>query len=78
MPQKGEIWRHYKNDDQEYEIVGLSIHTETEEILVVYKPLYDLKFVQENNVNFCCRPLTMWNEYVEKENYKGPRFIKVR
>lgn len=32
------IYRHYKGKD--YEVIGLARHSETEEWLVVYRPLY--------------------------------------
>ncbi len=77
MPQKGEIWRHYKSLTQMYEIVGVGVHTETEEVLVIYKPLYELEFLTQNQADFCCRPLSMWNNHIEKDEYSGPRFIKI-
>ena len=82
-PQKKEIWRHYKHNPDgvennfTYEIIGLVIHTETEDILVCYKPLYDSQFVKENNVDYCVRPLSMWSDHIEKNGYSGPRFTKV-
>lgn len=83
-PNKNEIWRHYKYDPKgeegnyTYEIVGTSVHTETEEILVVYTPLYQSDFLEETGVNYFCRPLAMWNDHIEKENYTGPRFTKIK
>jgi len=55
---KGEIWIHYKHDPEDfennytYEVVGLSVHTETEELMVCYKPLYDSDFLQEQEIDF--------------------------
>lgn len=81
-PHKGEIWTHYKHDPQgeknnyTYEVVGVSVHTETEELMVCYKPLYTSSFLEEKKVDFFCRPLFMWNDVVEKNGYSGPRFYK--
>ncbi len=59
------IYRHYKGKD--YEVLGVAIHTETEEEHVVYRALY-------GNYTLCIRPLNMFIEAVEKKDYKGPRF----
>ena len=82
LPQKGEIWKHYKHNLQgeennyTYEVVGVSVHTETEELMVCYKPLYNSEFLQEKKVDFFCRPLSIWNDYIEKSEYSGPRFVQ--
>lgn len=82
-PQKGEIWKHFKHDPQgeernyTYEIIGVSLHTETQELMVCYKPLYKSEFLEEKNADMFCRPLAMWGDLVEKENYQGPRFVRV-
>lgn len=83
-PQKGELWIHYKHDSQglennfSYEIIGLAVHTETEDILVCYKPLYESSFIQEKKVDYFVRPLSMWNDHIEKNGYSGPRFKKLQ
>ena len=33
------LYRHYKGG--EYEVIGVARHSETQEALVVYRPLYD-------------------------------------
>lgn len=63
------IYRHYKGKD--YEVIGVAIHTETEEEHVVYRALY-------GNYTLCIRPLTMFIEEITKETYKGPRFKLVK
>lgn len=84
LPQKGEIWKHYKHDSQGvennyiYEVVGVSVHTETEELMVCYKPLYISEFLKEKQADFFCRPLSMWNDHVEKHGYSGPRFMRYK
>lgn len=59
------IYRHYKGQD--YEVMGVAIHSETEEEQVVYRALY-------GDYRLFVRPRSMFSEWVEKEDYKGPRF----
>ncbi len=58
-------YKHYKG--KEYEVIGLAKHSETLEELVVYKALYgeDALWV---------RPLKMFEEEVEIDGQKVPRF----
>ncbi len=63
------IYRHYKGKD--YEVLGVAIHSETEEAHVVYRALYGA-------YTLCIRPKNMFMEEVEKPDYKGPRFKLVR
>ena len=49
-------YRHYKGQD--YEVLHVARHSETEELLVVYRPLYG-----ESGV--WVRPLDMFTEQVE-------------
>lgn len=55
------------------------MHTETDEIMVVYKPIYKESKIFENNVNFRIRPLSMFLENVNKPelNYFGQRFNQI-
>jgi hypothetical protein len=59
-------YRHFKGN--EYQVIGVAKHSETLEPMVVYQALYGEKGIW-------VRPATMWNEIVEKDGYKGPRFI---
>ncbi len=61
------IYRHFKGN--RYEVLGIARHSETMEEMVVYRALYG-----EGGV--WVRPASMWNEIVEKTEYKGPRFFK--
>ena len=54
-PKPGGIYRHYKGGL--YEVLFLSKHTETDEVLVNYKSLHFGTFYS--------RPLISWNENVE-------------
>ena len=61
-------YRHFKG--KEYEVVGVAKHSETLEPMVVYRALY-------GEGGLWVRPLSMWNEHVERENYSGPRFVYI-
>lgn len=58
-------YRHYKG--KEYEILGIARHSETEEELVVYRPLY-------GKGDLWVRPLGMFVETVEKDGESVARF----
>ncbi|HEY5714474.1 MAG TPA: DUF1653 domain-containing protein [Candidatus Gracilibacteria bacterium] len=58
-------YRHHKG--KEYEVLGVVLHTETREPMVLYKALYpviDLDAGYGKEPLFV-RPLSMWNEPVE-------------
>ncbi len=59
-------YRHFKGG--EYLLIGVAKHSETLEPMVVYQALYAEK-------GLWVRPASMWTETVEREGYKGPRFI---
>ena len=61
-------YRHFKG--KEYEVVGVAKHSETLEPMVVYRALY-------GEGGLWVRPLSMWNEHVEREDYSGPRFVYI-
>ena len=58
-------YRHFKGKD--YEVLGLATHSETGETMVVYRPLYGER-------GLWVRPAAMWNETVERDGLRGPRF----
>ena len=58
-------YRHFKGN--EYEVLYLAKHSETQEDLVVYKALY-------GDGEVWVRPAKMWNETVEREGKTFPRF----
>lgn len=60
-------YRHYKGN--EYEVLCLAKHSETEEVMVVYKALYG-----EGQV--WVRPASMWNETVTKDEKEIRRFTR--
>lgn len=59
-------YRHFKGG--EYELIGIAKHSETLEPMVVYRALY-------GDGGLWVRPAAMWTETVERDGYKGPRFI---
>ena len=61
-------YRHFKGN--EYEVLGMAHHSETEEELVVYRTLY-------GDHDLWVRPAAMWNEHVERDGYSGPRFTYI-
>lgn len=64
MIKKG-IYKHYKGN--RYEVLGIANHSETLEKMVVYRALYG-----DNEV--WVRPLSMWDEMIEKDGKSVPRF----
>ena len=61
-------YRHFKGNF--YEVIGIARHSETEEKLVVYRPLY-------GEGGLWVRPLSMWNETVEREGKTYTRFTYI-
>jgi hypothetical protein len=70
------VYRHYKQADHLYQVIGLAIHTETNEEMVIYKPLYKIKNLPDNTL--FVRPKKMFLEDVEVEGTKIPRFSYLR
>ncbi|BCD97972.1 DUF1653 domain-containing protein [Marinagarivorans cellulosilyticus] len=61
-------YRHYKGNY--YHVTGVAKHSETEELLVVYRPLY-------GDFQLFVRPLAMFIESVDVEGQAVPRFAFV-
>lgn len=61
-------YRHYKGQD--YEVIGVARHSETEEPLVVYRCLY-------GDYSLWVRPLAMFRETVVVAGEQVPRFARV-
>lgn len=64
------VYRHTKKGHV-YEVLGVALHTETGEQLVMYRPLY------ENRYEFFARPYDMFMETIELNGERKPRFEKV-
>lgn len=59
------LYRHYKGND--YEVLCVARHSETEEELVVYKALYGER-------GTWVRPLAMFTEVIERDGQQVARF----
>lgn len=59
------IYRHYKGN--RYQVLFLARHSETEEMMVIYKALY-------GDGGIWARPASMWGEMVTVNGTMQPRF----
>ncbi len=67
-PEPG-IYQHYKG--KEYQLYEVATHSESGELLAVYRPLYGDRALW-------VRPLSMWSEAVEVAGETLPRFRFLR
>ena len=65
------IYRHYKGKD--YKVIGTARHSESEEDLVLYFPLYGA----EEDRTYWVRPLKMFTEEIEVDDQTLSRFTLV-
>lgn len=63
------VYEHYRGN--RYEVVGVALHSESLEPMVVYKPLYETK------APLWVRPYEMFNEKIELDGKMVPRFRKI-
>ena len=73
-PQTG-VYEHYKSAPESrryYQVLGFARHTETEEILAVYIPLYVIP--EHTGLRLQVRPLDMFMENVKHNGEMMPRF----
>jgi hypothetical protein len=81
-PNIGDVYYHFKDVNKPegerklYSIVGIARHSETEEVLVIYKAHYDMDYLNEVSADFMARPLEMFMDSVDRDGYSGSRFIK--
>ena len=61
-------YRHFKGN--EYRLLYVAKHSETLEPMVVYQALYE-------EMGIWVRPAAMWTEWVDREDYHGPRFYPI-
>lgn len=64
---------HYKGN--EYEVIGTARHSETEEVFVLYRPLY--KTNEKGEHQYWIRPIAMFTENVLVEGKLQPRFALI-
>nr|WP_136252628.1 DUF1653 domain-containing protein [Ningiella ruwaisensis] len=70
------IYKHFKGGL--YKVIDTVTHSETEQTLVLYKPLYDRTSDKANDdQGLWVRPIAMFKETVEHEGHKVPRFVRV-
>ncbi len=58
-------YKHFKGN--EYRVLYIAKHSETLEAMVVYQALY-------GDMNIWVRPLSMWNELIERDGMSFKRF----
>jgi hypothetical protein len=63
------VYKHYKGN--EYRVLAIATHSETLEKMVVYQALY-------GEYGIWVRPISMWNELVDVNGVKTPRFKFLR
>ena len=61
-------YRHYKGG--EYEVIGVARHSETDEPLVIYRPLY-------NATGWWARPHAMFFGALAVDGRPQPRFVRI-
>lgn len=61
-------YQHYKGG--EYEVIGLARHSESLDVVVVYRPLY-------NASGWWVRPLSMFQEEIEVDGRLQRRFVPI-
>ena len=61
-------YRHFKGN--EYEVICIARHSETEEPMVVYRALY-------GDGGVWCRPAEMWNERIARNGVAYRRFYRL-
>lgn len=67
-------YQHFRNK-QFYEVLGVAVHTETREEMVVYKMLYSTP--EYSHGQLWVRPKTMFTELVDYNGQRVPRFAPV-
>jgi hypothetical protein len=63
-------YRHFKGG--EYEVIGVARHSETDELLVVYRPLYNDSGLWVRPLAMFLEPLTYNGATVSRFTYIGP------
>lgn len=62
------LWKHFKGNL--YRVMYVALHSETGEEMVVYQALYGQR-------GMWVRPASMWLEAVDRDGYRGPRFVRI-
>lgn len=81
-PPPGSHWRHYKSTwwtDHTYEVIGIWVHSETSEPMVLYRPLYPVPPESwAYGYDFVTRPLSLWYDIVEHVWKQVQRFVEIK
>lgn len=81
IPKPYSHWRHYKSTgwvDHTYEVIGIAKHSETEEDIVMYCPLYQLPVDSwAYGYDYIVRPLSIWYDIVEYNWQQIQRFTEI-
>lgn len=67
MVKVGEIYSHYKNPQNHYQVIGLGVQEATDKICVIYQAQYGGKFI-------FVRDLDSWLDTVDVDGVKVLRF----
>ncbi len=62
-------YQHFKGG--EYQVVGIARHSESLQVMVIYKPLYELK---KDELETWVRPIEMFFDSKEHQGKTVPRF----
>lgn len=80
-PEPNTFWRHYKSTggiDHLYKVIGIAIHSETDQSMVIYVPQYQVPPDSwAYGYNFVTRPLSMWHDAIDWHDKKVPRFTQI-
>lgn len=68
------IYVHYKSNEKRYQVFGVGRNTETDEYVVIYKPLYK---VEGEQPDFWVRPYEMFIGQVAMNGTTLPRFRRI-
>lgn len=65
-------YRHFKGG--EYQVIGTAKHSESLDVMVIYKPLYELK---EGELETWVRPIEMFFDTKEHDEETVQRFVYI-
>lgn len=65
----GAVYRHYKDEDKMYCVNAIGLHTETNDLYVIYQAQYG------ERITFV-RPLSVWLETISWQGKLVSRFVK--
>lgn len=72
-PQIGGVYRHYKNENKEYKVTGVSLNSDSDEWYVEYIPLYEGAVAPKFNRSF-----SKWFDRALVDGKEVERYVFVR